>query len=184
MSDDTGSLVGSNITAETSTFTGAFSYDSSSAPTGQSANAAIYPSGPFEITIDGTHVFQAPVPLTFRIQNDDVNFFDTFEFFTTGGAVLPFPYNPNDEFIRVSVRDATDSVFSDTSLPTNLNLADFSTRELFIRTDLDRAAGQLWIVSGQITSLSTTVPEPASALLLAFATVALAGARRLGRSAV
>ena len=114
--DNTGALTGSNITSA-STFTGSFSYDSASAPTVQGANAALYPSGPFEITIDGQHVFQATVPLNFRIQNDDPNFYDTFEFFANSGATFPFTYNPNDQLLRVSLRDSTNSVFSDTSSP-------------------------------------------------------------------
>ena len=57
----------------------------------------------------------------------------------------------------------------DGSLPDegDLELANFSTRQLFIRTDLDRANNKLWTISGTITSLSvSSTPEPGKTALL------------------
>lgn len=181
VSDNTGALVGSNIVAGSSTFSGTFVYDSSAAPTFVSSFAAVYPGGPLTLTIDGAHTFFEASPGNFRVQNDDENFHDTFEFFENSGATFPFTANPNDQLLRVSFRDSTNAVFSDQSLPNSLDLGDFDTRELFIRTDLDRAAGQLWTISGTVTSLSVTVPEaPANlaALLLAAALGLRSCARR------
>ena len=169
VSDNTGALAGSGITANVSTFTGTFSYDSASSAVLQSTYSAIYPGGDLQVTIDGTHVFTGTANYV-RVYNDDANFNDRFESIPSGaGVVFPFTYNPNDNLFRVSFEDDTSSIFSDLSLPTNVALDSFSRRELFIRTDLDRAAGQLWILSGSVTSLAFAplpVPEPSAVVLL------------------
>lgn len=182
VSDNTGSLAGSNIVANVSTFTGSFTYDTASSALSQGATVASYPGGPLVVTIDGSHAF-SDADQQVRVWNDDPSFQDRFESVPNGAPpVFPFAYNVNDNLFRVSLGDPTATALANTSLPTSLSLTDFATRDLFIRTDLDRAAGQLWSISGRLTSLTfTVVPEPGTALLIGLGVAGLAATRRLER---
>ena len=186
--DNTTSLDGSGI-ANGSTFTATFSYELLTVPNFSFDNgttqAAYYQTGPFSLTIDGTHTFTANPTSEIRIINDDPNFNDRLDAWPdlalSANVSFPFAFNQNDNLLRLSLQDATGTVFSDGSLPDaglfNLPVSSFSTRELFIRTDLDRSTGQLWFISGTITSMSAQqVPEPSIPALLTL--VALAYTRR------
>jgi hypothetical protein len=138
------------------------------------------------LVIDGAHTFQIQTPTDLIVRNDDVNFYDRIDVGTNGKPVFPFAYDPNDNLLRLSWEDDTEAVLSDASLPGadffNLPLSTFSRHELFIRTDLDRDAGKLWIISGQVTAVSAQqVPEPVTASLVAFGAASVAWRRRLRR---
>ena len=188
--DNTTSLDGSGI-ANGSTFTATFSYELLTVPNFSFDNgttqAAYYQTGPFSLTIDGTHTFTANPTSEIRIINDDPNFHDRLDAWPdlslSANVSFPFAFNPNDNLLRLSLEDASRSVFNDGSLPDvslfNLPLSSFSRRELFIRTDLDRSTGKLWVISGTITSMSAQqAPEPSIPALLAFGALTYCRCRR------
>jgi hypothetical protein len=186
-STDQGALSGSNIVAGVSTFSGGFSFDSAAPPQFQSPGFGQYPGGTLTLVIDGVHVFSGANP-SVAIWNDHSTFFDRFNVSPSNSSdsTFPFLFNQNDNLFRLTLQDSTSSVFSDASLPTSLDLADFDQRfdGFFVRTDLDRQNGKLWILSGEITSLSVSLPEPsASGLLVVPAALLVASltGRRLRR---
>ena len=75
--------------------------------------------------------------------------------------------------------DLTDTVFSDDSLATNLNIADFNTtRALMIFQQQGFNSPNVYANLTSITVTVTPVPEPTTILLLGSGLIGLAGLRR------
>jgi MYXO-CTERM domain-containing protein len=183
--DNTGALDGSGVTSG-STFVATFSFDDESVPYWAYSDATTdwwyHLIGPLTLVIDGTHSFTSD-PAEARVINDDPNFADRIDIspeigLSSATVTFPFAFNPNDYLLRLTLEDSTQTLFSDGALPGasffNLPLSTFSQHELFIRTDLDRDAGELWIITGELTSMSAqAVPEPPSVRLLGFGLLAV-----------
>lgn len=185
-STDQGALSGSNLVAGTSTFTGSFTYDSAASASFQAPGIAVYPTGTLTMVVDGVHTFTAKSP-SLTLRNDDPNFNDRIDVSAGNQAnnTFPFVFNPNDNLFRFTLHDSSRTVFADESLPTSLALASFDPNRfdgIFVRTDLDRQNSKLWTLSGAITSLQVTVPEPSVSglLLAALGLGGFAGVRRRG----
>ena len=172
-----------------STFTGSFAYDSDSASYASNAFGAAFNASslvsPLTVTINGNLVFSGTTLQGISLSNDrGAPFYDNFNINSLPNA-FPVIYNPLDNFFRFTLTDPSQTVFGpNPSLPTSLSLADFSQGEIFIRSDFDRSLGQLWDIDGVVTSLtsvSASVPEPATVVMLATGRVPLLIGCYLGR---
>jgi exopolysaccharide production protein ExoY len=140
------------------TFTGSFSYETSTLPSSTFSNgttsSAQYSAltTPVTVTLDGGYVFVYNGYI--RVMDDDPNFFDRIDVWVDN--YIETPWQNFSTFGRVTVSDPTSAELTSAALPTQFQLADWPNRALFLRSD--RVQGEeLWIVSGQITSLSSNV---------------------------
>lgn len=176
VTDPSGKLAGTGITAGTSSFTGEFSYDPGALAYASSADTASYLGVSFQVTIDGSFDL-ADSPPVVTIGNDlsigDVffigshNAIDTFE--------LPL-LDVNEVFIDLI--DSVGTLFGSTALPDSLAPADFDFLRFAIRAiDQNNSAGGYGI-DGTIDTLTrVTVPAPGALGLLLAGLAALATLR-------
>ena len=107
--------------------------------------------------------------------------FDGFTFDEHGASVSGGLATP--DLLSVQLYDPTGAVFSDTTVPSTLNLNDFSTALVVAASDKDAS----YQISANLTSLSlhqdprTEVPEPATMTLLGTALLGRLAARRKAR---
>lgn len=177
VTDPSGQLAGTGITAGTSSFTGEFSYDPGALPFASSADTATYLGASFQVTIDGT-IDLADSPPVVTIGNDLANG-DVF-FIGSRGAIDVFelPLLDVNQFF-INLIDTAGTLYGSTALPDSLALTDFDFRRFAIRAiDSADAAGGYGI-DGDIESLTrVTVPEPGTFALLGVGLVSMGLARR------
>ena len=185
VSDPGGVLNGSNITANSSTFTGTFSYDTSTSPKTSSQTWAIYSGANLSITIDSTYdLFPNNNSCQIETYNDDWMAGDEI-IFREYSYSDSFPDNEKYKHITLYMQDTSMTAFSDISLPFALDLADFGFTGISISGATND--NRYYDISGDITSLSTIIeprlstiatPIPGAVWLLASGLAVLIGHRR------
>lgn len=196
VSDSTGqNILSIAAIAAGSTFQGSVQYDTASVPVFSNASLGQYDTitSALTLTIDAFYTFSNIESDAFVRNNSGAPFYDELVIRqgSTGGNSFPITFNASDNLLSLTLRDTTETAFSDTSLPNSLDLTDFSPysfSKIFIRSDLNRSLGRLWTISGEITSLSgaslAPVPEPTALAFWLLGGLALfAGRWRRGRSA-
>lgn len=169
---DTNSLVGSTVNTISpwaSTFSGAFSYDTSTSASVSGPNFAFYPAGSFSILVDGTYSFAGNAPEAFVLNDDPFDRLGLQELISLTSTVLA-------DYMFLALTDSTNSVFSSTALPGSINLADFPHyKGIIISNDSLAGLGNTpdsYQIFGTITSV-TAVPEPSTFFLLGLGLVGL-----------
>ncbi len=143
--DDVNSFLSSTGINETSTFTGTFTYDSTCTDAMLTNSSGTYrncllESANVSITIDGLHTFYiSKVRTIVRGESDttDTDMFQITAHQAYNGEVI-YPVDPvegypwNGRFTTVQLYDFDGSVFTDNSLPTEMNLNSFDGSQLII----------------------------------------------------
>jgi hypothetical protein len=134
-------------------FTAPLRFDTAEVP-GVIGSSAFYTDFTFEVTLDGL-VFPRD-PLTALVVENDALLGDRFVIDGIGIGQAGF-----------ALEDPSATAFDSFALPTVLDLADFTLRQIIVVTGVD-------FIRGEITSVSTSVavPEPSSVLLLVTSAVA------------
>ena len=179
-------------------FSGSFAYDSDAAlfvgptPTGPPdfGNIAEYNMSPplgsrhLSLSIGGLHfesdankdlliLIQDLLPSNPGNKTDSIGLLSGFPV-SPDVAIAPMPFN----IFGISFLDSTGNVFSDTSIPTSLDRANFGSASLTLQVrDPSDINTVLWQISGSITEAST-VPEPSTWLLFGSGLAGLAAWRR------
>jgi len=136
-------------------FVGSFSFDTSAADLipADPATGSFAWSAPFGMNVDiGAHNFTTSGSLSIGVLNSLV---DQYTILATSAS--------GDLTLELFLQDSTGSAFSNDSLPSSLQLADFDQREFHLNGTFD--SGQVQ-ADGQVTTLTVpNAPEPSTAAL-------------------
>ena len=175
-----------SLAAPFATITGSFTYDTAVPASTSNSVDAQYPTGALFVTQFnvGTGVFSAPFQIV--VINNVSPSGDAFQLLT-GGAAPGTPQGTYD-LVSLTLSDTTGTALTSTALPNSLSLFASSNSLTFQRFSVDASGGSTFLGATNygLTSLQlapTTVPEPATMVLLCSGLAAAGLRRRLRKRA-
>lgn len=169
-------MAGSGISPESSIFTGSFTYNTTTPATFIGADFANYFTGNISLIIDGAINYSGA---TTEIQINNNSFFnDRFSSIIQTPSLFDTPPGDRANNVQFELLDNTDTAFSSITLPNSLNLSDFTSARVDIRSfNLD---GKNYFITGSVDTLIETsnVPIPAAVGLFGAGLISLIGMAR------
>ncbi|MDH3947719.1 MAG: hypothetical protein OEU74_02050 [Gammaproteobacteria bacterium] len=189
ISDPSSELASNGFDTSVTSFTGLISYDSTLAPlftstivtpNGNGLQTLYGPTTAF-VTIDGFDFSVSDLLIVRDFApgtNTDPSSFSGADMLFKSTAGSPSVSNCIGAFstcgLNIALADTTGTEFSNTSLPTNVDLADFDIH--YIQVNASNASGLLYEINGNITSLAVTaVPLPPALWLFGTGMLGLIG---------
>lgn len=151
-----GALDSSGITPGVSTFTGTFDYNPDANLSSSTTNVANYRTGSITLIIDDSIIF-AGINNNVQMVNNSDSFHDSF-ISNAPPTMFGTPRGETGANIQLDLRDSSATVFDSTALPTYLDLADFSSAQVYVASFFQDST--YYRIFGNIESFELVSPTP------------------------